>query len=199
MAPSIILASESMVRRRLLDQAGITYTTQSSGVDETPIKKSCQEQNLSASDTAERLAEAKAQSVSRLHPDALVIGADQMLDHEGRWFDKPTDIDNARRHLIALRGRTHHLVSATVVLAAGQCVWKHQETIDMKMRALSDTFIEDYLSQVGASAFISVGAYQLEGLGAQLFEDVDGDFFSILGLPLLPLLGFLRQREAIGA
>lgn len=199
MAQPIILASESVVRRRLLDQAGIKFTAQSSGVDETPIKKSCRDQDLSAADTAERLSKAKAQMVSRLYPGALVIGADQMLNHEGRWFDKPTDIDDARQHLIALRGRTHQLVSATVVLEAGQCVWKHLETIDMKMRALSDTFLEDYLSRVGASACTSVGAYQLEGLGAQLFEDVDGDFFSILGLPLLPLLGFLRQREAIDA
>ncbi len=141
------------------------------------------------------LAEAKATADD--HGMALVIGADQLLDCDGRWFDKPASMDEAADHLRALSGRTHRLVSAVCVATGGMVTWRHVEVPLMTMRRLDDDFIAAYLDRAGPSVLESVGAYRLEGVGARLFEHIDGDYFTILSLPLLPLLAFLRQAGAV--
>lgn len=141
------------------------------------------------------LAEAKATADD--HGTALVIGADQLLECDGRWFDKPASMDEAADHLRALSGRTHRLVSAVCVATGGTVTWRHVEVPLMTMRRLDDDFITAYLDRAGPSILESVGAYRLEGIGARLFAHIDGDYFTILGLPLLPLLAFLRQAEAV--
>ena len=197
MVDPLILASSSMVRHNLLKQAGVAHEVVVSYVDEDAIKTACWRDGFEARDTAAYLARAKAEAVAKERPRALVIGADKILECNGQWFDKPPDLLTARRHLEQLRGQTHHLASSTVVWADGVIVWCHQELIAMSMRPLTDEFIEHYIGMIGEAACYSVGAYQLEGLGAQLFESTTGDFFSILGLPLLPLMAFLRQRGLV--
>lgn len=198
-APPIVLASGSAVRAAMLTQAGLRFLRQPAPVDEGEIKHKLKGEGASPEAIAEALAHAKALHVSRSHPGALVIGADQLLESEGALFDKPSDIAGARGHLEKLSGRTHHLVNAAVVLRHGTSLWRHTERASLTMRQLSDDFISQYLAAVGPLALTSVGAYQLEGLGAQLFERVDGDFFTVLGLPLLPLLAFLRQHGALAS
>ncbi|MDD9877702.1 MAG: Maf family protein [Magnetovibrio sp.] len=189
MAPPVILASASAVRRRLLSEAGVAHLAVNSGVDEAPIKHQCRAAGRSVTETAHALAAAKA----------LAVSADQILAFDGRWYDKPADRAEAARNLRALGGRTHHLISGVVVAENGGVAWRREDEVAMTMRPLSEAFVETYLDAVGAAALQSVGAYQLEGLGAQLFEAVDGDFFTVLGLPLLPLLDYLRQRGALSA
>lgn len=193
----LVLASGSRVRATLLRQAGLAFEVQPADVDESITKR-----EMTGADPmviAEALAAIKARAVSPSRPGVLVIGADQMLVCDGGLFDKPADLDEARGHLRRLRGRTHHLCTAAVVVRDGEVLWRHSERPELVMRPFSDGFIEDYLAAVGTDALLSVGAYQLEGRGAQLFERVTGDFFSILGLPLLPLLAFLRHQKLIEA
>ncbi|HTZ79714.1 MAG TPA: nucleoside triphosphate pyrophosphatase [Stellaceae bacterium] len=195
----IYLASGSPTRKRLLEAAGIPVVVEPAAVDEGEIKAAFQAERRSAEDCATALAEAKAMRVSLRHPDALVIGADQMLDCNGVWFDKPRDLAHARAHLMALRGKRHRLISAVAVLRAGAVLWHAIDQAELAMRPFSDDFLHRYLAAAGGAALHSVGAYQLEGLGAQLFTFVDGDYFTILGLPLLPLLDFLRGHGALAA
>ena len=135
--------------------------------------------------------------VSARHTGALVVGADQILDSGGYWFEKPADAEAARAQLKALRGKRHTLVSAAAVVRNGSVVWRATDRAHLTMRDFSDEFLDAYIVTAGAELLQSVGAYRLEGLGAQLFERVEGDFFTILGLPLLPLLGFLRGHGAL--
>lgn len=193
----LVLASGSRVRATLLRQAGLDFEIVPADVDESVTKREMAGVDPMA--IAEALAVIKARAVSPIHPGALVIGADQMLVCDGSLFDKPTTLDEAGGHLRRLRGRTHHLCTAAVVVRDGEVLWRHGERPELVMRPFSDRFIEHYLAAVGADALLSVGAYQLEGRGAQLFERVAGDFFSILGLPLLPLLAFLRHQKLIEA
>ncbi len=193
----VILASGSSSRRRLLTNAGLQFDVEAAHVDEDEIKLALKAEGASAAQTAETLAELKAQRVSRRYPGVLVIGADQMLECNGVWFDKPEDLDHAAAHLVALREKDHSLLSAVCVVRDGVRLWHHNEVATLTMRNLSDDFIKDYLAQVGEDALTSVGAYQLEGRGIQLFARIKGDYFSILGLPLLPLLDFLRGHGAI--
>ncbi|TWA68575.1 septum formation protein [Azospirillum baldaniorum] len=195
--PAVVLASGSRTRAEMLERAAVRVTLAPAAVDEEEIKLAARAEGAPVEDVAEALAELKAQRVTRKHPGALVIGADQMLECEGRWFDKPADRDAARAQLQDLRGKTHRLVSCAVVIRDGERLWHHVDRAHLTMRPFSDAFLDSYLNAAGDDVLGSVGAYHLEGLGAQLFHRVDGDFFTILGLPLLPLLGFLRVHGVI--
>lgn len=197
--PSLILASASQSRARMLSAAGIKFTAQPAYVDEDAVKQSLSSEGAEAIDVAETLAELKAVKVSLGNPQALVVGADSILDLKGVWFDKPEDLDHAKAHLMTLRGQTHSLATAAVVALGGKRIWHYRDRSNMTMRKFSDVFLDNYLASVGKDVLSSVGAYHLEGQGAQLFSEVDGDFFSILGLPLLPLLSFLREHNAVQA
>jgi len=192
--PRLWLASASPARAALLGNAGIEARTEAAGVDEGEIKAALRAQGGGAAEAAETLAELKAMRVSRRHPGALVVGADQMLACEGAWYDKPVDLGDARRQLRALRGKCHELVTAVCVVRDGTRLWHHVERARLWMRDFSEEFLDGYLKAEGGEAPELVGAYRLEGRGAQLFARVEGDFFGILGLPLLPLLDFLRGQ-----
>ena len=196
-APPVVLASGSAIRHSLLANAGIPVTVDPGAVDEDEVKRAMRADGAPAPAVAETLAEMKAMRVTRRHPGALVFGADQMLDCNGVWFDKPADRAHAAAHLAALSGRTHRLLSAVVCVRDGARIWHHVGMANLTMRPLSPSFIETYLDTVGPKALQSVGAYQLEGLGAHLFSRIDGDYFTILGLPLLALLAFLRGHGVI--
>lgn len=182
----------------MLHDAGVAFVVEKPRVDEEAVKASLRAEGAPPRDQADALAEVKALSVSRMKA-GLVIGADQMLVLGDRVFDKPASRGEAHAQLTALAGQTHQLVNAAVVARDGVVIWRSLTTPRLKMRPLTAAFIDAYLDRAGDDAFTSVGAYKLEGLGAQLFEDVSGDFFSILGLPLLPLLAFLRQHGALAA
>lgn len=193
----VVLASASRSRAAILTRAGVSFTAEAANVDETEIRASMQGEKAPAMAAASTLAELKARKVSTRHPEALVIGSDQILECGGAWFGKPADLDEARAQLWALRGRTHRLVNGTCVVLNGTKIWTYGDAPELTMRTVSDSFIESYLAKMGSRALDVVGAYEIEGLGAQLFAKITGDFFSILGLPLLPLLDFLRGHKAI--
>ena len=188
---SITLASGSQVRAALMRGAGLEFNVAVSGVDEDAIKA---DHRGTPDELALKLAETKARAVAC---DGLVVGADQILVCEDTLFDKPRDIKEARENLKKFRGRTHALVSGTVLLDDGAPVWSLSEQVSLTMRAFSDEFLEAYLLEAGDDVLKSVGCYQLEGPGVQLFEAVDGDYFAILGLPLVPLLAALRARSVV--
>ncbi len=194
---AVILASASRSRAAVLTNAGIRIEQEPADIDEDSVKESMRAAGHSVADVAHRLAELKAQHVSTRFPGRLVIGADQMLQCGGVWFDKPVDRDHARAHLQALRGRMHELFAAVCVVRDGECLWRHLESAHMTMRPFSDEFLEAYVDAVGEDACRSVGAYQLEGLGAQLFARIEGDFFTILGLPLLAVLEFFSNHGVV--
>ena len=193
----IVLASQSAVRLRILAAAGLAVASVPSSVDEAPVKRACRERGMSAEECALALAAAKAVQVSQTRPAALVIGADQMLDCGGAWLDKPRDRAEARAQLALLRGRTHQLVAAEALAKDGTAVWRHVERARLTMRGFSDAFLDAYSAAMGDEILTTVGGYHLEGLGAQLFDKIEGDYFAILGLPLMPLLAALRERGAL--
>jgi len=195
----VVLASASAIRATLLRQAGIPVEIAPAHIDESALKHAMRAERASAADCAAALAALKAQRVSSRHAGALVIGADQMLECDDVWFDKPADRAQAAATLRALRGKTHELLAAVTVMRDGAQLWQHVGHARLTMRSFSDDFVEAYLDALGAAALQSVGAYQLEGLGVQLFSHIDGDHFTILGLPLLPLLDFLRQHGVVPA
>lgn len=196
-ARTVVLASASQIRRSLLQNAGLDVAVDPAEIDEAAVKAAMRHEGKSAETVALELATRKARAVSARHPRALVIGADQMLDAGGAWLDKPVDRAAAARQLATLAGRSHRLISAAAVVEDGRPAWQAADAVTLHMRQLTPQFVERYLDRVGAAALASVGAYQLEGLGAQLFTRIDGDYFTVLGLPLLPLLAFLRQRGII--
>lgn len=193
----LLLASGSQTRRAILERAGISVEAVRPAIDEAEVKRALQADGASPFDCAELLAEMKAQRVAARYPGRVIIAADQMLVCNDIWFDKPPDRDHAQAQLLALSGKTHTLISAVVVFINGARTWHHVDSASLTMRPVSHDFVEHYLDSVGDTVFQSVGAYQLEGMGAQLFTRVEGDFFSILGLPLLPLLGYLRTRGLV--
>ena len=195
--PRLILASSSDVRRTLLANAGLSFRAEAAAIDEAEIKCAARTGGDTAEQAATTLAGLKAQRVALRSPDAVIIGADQILECGGEWFDKPTDREAARRQLLALQGRTHMLATAVVCQRGEQRLWHHMARPRLTMRAFPDGFLDDYLVAEGDRVLNSVGAYRLEGLGIHLFERVEGEHTAILGLPLLPLLGFLRQHGVV--
>lgn len=193
----LILASQSASRRALLEGAGLRFHALPAAVDEATLKESARAEGMDVADTATMLADAKAARIARKHPEAVIIGADQILVCEGEWFDKPEDVEAARRHLQRLRNRAHELVTSVVVWREGERAWHHIARPRLAMRDFSDAFLDDYLAREGAFVTQSVGAYRLEGLGVQLMRDIRGEHSAILGLPLLPLLAYLRDSGVI--
>lgn len=195
----LILASSSKARHSMLKNAGIDCEAIASMIDEEGYKQSMKAEGASAAEAAETLAEMKALRMYRQQPDGIVIAADQMLECNGIWFDKPQDRDNCRAQLMALRGKTHQLVSAAVIYKEGSRIWGTIDTAHLTMRSFTEEWLEEYLDAAGEEIFNCVGGYQLEGIGAQLFTEIRGDYFTVLGLPLLPLIGFLRDHGVLKA
>lgn len=192
--PGLVLASASETRRRLLAAAGVPYRAEVARIDEAEIRASlAAEREIDALEMAAILAEMKARQVAQRHSGALCLGADQILVQDGTVFGKPEGLAAARTQLLALRGRMHQLCTAAVIVRDGREVWRSAVRARLWMRAFSEQFLDDYLAAEGAGVLGSVGGYRLEGRGAQLFDRVQGDHSGILGLPLLPLLGFLRE------
>jgi septum formation protein len=189
----VILASKSAARRAVLDGAGVAYEAAVAGVDEDAVKAGLLAEGHGPREVADALAELKAIRVSMSRP-GLVIGADQTLDLDGALYDKAPDLAAARERLETLRGKTHKLHSAVVVAKDGAPIWREVVTARLTMRPFSDAFLEHYLAIEGQAALGSVGCYRLEGPGAQLFSRIEGDYFAILGLPLMGLLDLLRQH-----
>ena len=197
MIEELILASASPTRARLLSAAGIEIRVKPAAIDEGKVKRRFRAANRSAADCAVALAEAKASSIAARSDRATVIGADQILVCGGAWFDKPEDLGAARRQLQELRGRTHELVTAVCVMRQGARLWHTVSRPRLRMRNFSDGFLDEYLAGEGAALLGSVGVYRLEGKGVQLFDRIEGDYFAVLGLPLLELLGFLRDGRML--
>jgi septum formation protein len=195
--PAVILASASRTRQDMLRRAGVPLQVEPARIDEDGIKAALRAEAASAGQAAETLAEMKAAKISAQHPDALVIGADQILECDGRWFDKPRDLSAAAANLRSLAGKRHTLATGTCLMRGRTRLWHRNDAPALTMRALDDAAIADYLAAVGDGALNSVGAYQIEGRGAQLFARIEGDFFTILGLPLLPVLDILREHGVL--
>ncbi|MFP3943088.1 MAG: Maf family protein [Alphaproteobacteria bacterium] len=197
MSPPLVLASASAVRRRLLEQAGVPFRVRPAGVDEAGVIASLRAEEAAPRHVADLLAELKAVQISRGEAQAFTLGADQVLVLDGELFQKPEDIAGARAHLRRLRGKTHELLTAAVLAREGAPIWRHVAVSKLTMRPFSDEFLESYLARNGEAVLASVGAYFLEEEGVQLFSRIDGDYFSILGLPMLPLLDILRRHGVV--
>lgn len=194
---ALILASTSATRQRLLRAAGLRFTAEAAAIDETSVIESLAAEKAKPRDVADVLAELKTSKISNRHPEAWVIGADQVLSLGVEMFEKPDDRAGAREQLAKLRGRTHVLSSAVCVARGGSVVWRVVEEARLTMRAFSDAFLDAYLVDAGEDILGSVGAYHVEGIGIQLFSKIDGDVFTIQGLPLLPLIDFLRTHGIV--
>lgn len=199
MTPPLILASQSPFRRMLMENAGLAFSAEAAAIDERAVEAALSERNPTPQEVAETLAVEKARDVAGRNPGALVIGSDQTLSLEGRVFHKPADMAEAKSHLLSMSGRTHELNCGVALVRDGETLWNHVSIARLTMRPLSEDFVDRHLARVGTRVLASVGAYQLEGEGVQLFERIDGDYFTILGLPLLPLLAKLRNLGAIDA
>jgi septum formation protein len=190
---TLILASASSSRARMLRDAGVPFTQTAAHVDEDAVKESLLAEGVDPAGVADALAELKALRISNNAGDTLVLGADQVLNFAGELISKMPDMTSARALLKRLSGKRHELISAAVLARGGAIIWRHAGHVGLQMRSLSDAFLDDYLAREGDVLLKGVGCYRLEGLGAQLFERVEGDYFSVLGLPLLPLLAQLRE------
>lgn len=195
--PPLVLASGSTTRAGLLRAAGLRFTVEVARVDEAALKAGARAEGASAGEAALLLAEAKAARVARRWPEALVIGADQILECGGSWFDKPDSLEAAGAQLRALRGQVHALPTAVVCMRGGAVVWHHLATPRLRLRSFGDAFLDAYLALEGEAVLASVGAYRLEGPGAQLMAEVTGEHAAVLGLPMLALLGFLRDHGVL--
>jgi len=195
--PKLLLASASPARSQLLCAAGLTFEARAAGIDEVEVRRLARIWHISDTGMALRLASLKAEQIARAEPEAIVIGCDQLLVCAEQWFEKPADTDAARIQLRALRGRSHTLVTAVVCQQGEQRLWQHVAQPQLTMRAFSDAFLEEYLALEEGRVTGTVGAYRLEGPGVHLFEAIDGEHSAILGLPLLPLLDFLRRQGVV--
>ena len=199
MTSSLVLASASPFRRALLENAGLVFKARAAEIDERALEKPLEDKGTAPETVALELAEAKARDVARHFSGALVIGSDQTMSLGSRVYHKPKTMAEATAHLLSLSGQTHRLNSAIVLLRDDEIVWRHVSSAHMTVRPLTAEFVERHLERVGEKALSSVGAYQLEGEGIQLFEKIEGDYFTILGLPMLPLLSKLRELGTIDA
>jgi septum formation protein len=197
MSAKLILASASPFRRAMLTSAGLDFVCMRPQIDERAVEAPLRNSGVTPEEVALVLATAKAADVCENSPGNLVIGSDQTLSLGDEIFHKPADMEGARRHLLALSGRTHQLNSAVAIVRDGETLWSHVGVARLTMRALEPAFIGRYLSRFGDKALASVGAYQIEGEGIQLFDRIEGDHFTIVGMPLLPLLAALRNLGAI--
>ena len=195
--PPLVLASASRTRGRLLEAAGVEFVTEPARVDEDAIKAAARADGLPAPEVAVMLAHIKAERISARRPGAFVLGADQLLDADGVWFDKPETPDGLRRQLAALRGREHRLRTAAVIVRDGMRLWHHLAEPRLTMRPFSDDFLDRYVESFADRVVRNVGGYEIEGPGIQLFSKVAGDQSSIMGLPMLPLLEFLRANGIV--
>lgn len=197
MAQALILASGSLIRAQLLTQAGLDFEVQPPRVDEDMLRDALLSEGTSPRDLADALAEMKALRISEKRPDALVIGCDQVLDLDGRVLSKPDTRDTARAQLMELRGKRHSLLSAVVVCEGGKPIWRHIGQVRLMVRDFSDAWLDGYLDRNWPDVGDAVGAYKLEKEGVRLFSRVDGDYFTVLGLPLLDILSYLSLRGDI--
>ena len=197
MTEKLILASTSPYRKAMLESAGLIFDAVSPGIDERAAEAPLKNSGATPEEVAEVLAEAKAIAVSERYPDALVLGCDQTLSLGDEVLHKPANMEEARRRLLALSGKTHQLNSAAVLARGGVAIWRNVGVARLTMRQLDPAFVGRHLAEVGDKALTSVGAYQIEGQGIQLFEKIEGDHFTIVGLPLLAVLKELRRLKAI--
>ena len=193
----LILASASAIRAKLLREAGVTFGVRRPDIDEEAMKADLHSKNVPVEAVAAALAEYKAVSVSKASAGAMVLGCDQTLISEGKLIGKSHDHKECRALLLSLRGKMHTLTSAVVLARDGVPVWRYEESARLWMREFSEHFLDEYLKSEGGMVFGSVGCYQLEGRGVQFFERIEGDFFTVLGLPLLPLLAALREQKVL--
>lgn len=197
MTEPIILASQSETRAQLLRNAGLTFSVVPARVDEDMLREALQAENATPRDIADALAELKAQRISTKNPDSLVIGCDQILALGQKIFSKPRSAQDALEQLQALRSHQHQLLSAAVIYADGKPLWRHVGVVRLHMRDASDTYLRDYVDRNWDSIRHSVGAYKLEEEGVRLFTRIEGDYFTVLGLPLLELLSYLTLRGTL--
>ncbi len=193
MKPKLILASASPFRKALMTSAGLEFQAMAANIDERAISMPMEDKGADPADIAQTLAIAKAKDVGRHYPGACIIGSDQTLSLGSKSYHKPKDRTEAARHLESFSGQTHYLNSAIAITKDGDVIWTHVSKASMTVRPLSQEDIQSYLDKAGEKVFLSVGAYQIEGLGIHLFENMDGDYFTIMGLPMLPLLSALRD------
>ncbi|QCL94960.1 Maf-like protein [Agrobacterium tumefaciens] len=197
MQQELILASSSASRQMLMRNAGLTFSAIPADIDERALDKQLERDGASPEEVALQLARAKALAVGALYPEALVLGCDQTMALGARVYHKPKTMAEAEAHLLSLSGKVHRLNSAAVLVRHGEVVWQIVSSAELTVRTLSAEFVSRHLQRVGEKALSSVGAYQLEGEGIQLFTSIEGDYFTILGLPLLPLLSKLRDMDVI--